>query len=332
MRILYAFQGTGNGHHARAQEFIPILQTIGEVDVWVSGGDSNRKFEVPVDRRFHGVGFSFGTRGGISFKETLSQLRLGQALRDIASGGLTPYDLVFNDFEPLSAWAARRQGVPVVGVSHQIAVHHPDSPKPLKMDSLGMAVLKHYAPCSHPVGFHFQRYAPQIHTPVIRRKVREVEVSDKGHVVVYLPAYSEERILKVLDQLPNQSWWVFSNRCAKPYRHRNIHVRPTSAEGFLRCMASAKGVLCGAGFETPAEALYLGKSLMVVPMHGQFEQQCNAAALLEMGVPVLPTFEACCVSELKEWVSRRQVIQVDYPDESRKILTRAAEVCLHSIC
>ena len=49
MRILYAFQGTGNGHHSRAQEFIPILQTIGEVDVWVSGGDSNRKFEVPVE-------------------------------------------------------------------------------------------------------------------------------------------------------------------------------------------------------------------------------------------------------------------------------------------
>ena len=69
----------------------------------------------------------------------------------------------------------------------------------------------------------------------------------------------------MLEQLPNQSWWVFSNRCAKPYRHRNIHVRPTSAEGFLRCMASANGVLCGAGFETPAEALYLGKSLMVVP-------------------------------------------------------------------
>ena len=44
MRILYAFQGTGNGYHARAQEFIPILQTMGEVDVWVSGGDSNRKF------------------------------------------------------------------------------------------------------------------------------------------------------------------------------------------------------------------------------------------------------------------------------------------------
>ena len=69
---------------------------------------------------------------------------------------------------------------------------------------------------------------------------------------------------------------------------------------------------------------------MVVPMHGQFEQQCNAAALLEMGVPVLPTFEAWCVSELREWVSRRPVVQVDYPDESRKILTRAAEVYLHS--
>ena len=330
MRILYAFQGTGNGHHARAQEFVPILKTLGEVDVWVSGGATNKKYEVSVDRQLRGVGFSFGTKGGISIGETLRQQRPVQALRDITNGGLTPYDLVFNDFEPISAWAARWQGVPVVGVSHQIAVHHPASPKPTKVDSLGMGVLKHYAPCSHPLGFHFQRYAPDIHTPVIRSSVREVPVSDEGHVVVYLPAYSEARIVKVLDQMPKQSWWVFSNRCAKPYTHRNIHVEPTSSQGFLRCMASAKGVLCGAGFETPSEALHLGKSLMVVPMHGQFEQQCNAAALAQMGVPVLPFFDDSRVPDLREWVNQGPCVEVDYPDDSRDILTRAAEICLGS--
>src|SRR5690606_40225251 len=56
---------------------------------------------------------------------------------------------------------------------------------------------------------------------------------------------------------------------------------------FISSMAGASGILCGAGFETPAEALFLNKKLMVVPMKGQFEQQCNAAALKTMGVPVI---------------------------------------------
>ena len=52
-------------------------------------------------------------------------------------------------------------------------------------------------------------------------------------------------------------------------------------------MASSTGVLCGAGFETPAEALYLGKKLMVIPMKSQLEQFYNAASLKQLGVPVL---------------------------------------------
>ncbi|MFM7329964.1 MAG: glycosyl transferase, partial [Bacteroidota bacterium] len=37
MRILYAIQGTGNGHLARAEEIIPILFSYGKVDLFVSG-------------------------------------------------------------------------------------------------------------------------------------------------------------------------------------------------------------------------------------------------------------------------------------------------------
>jgi hypothetical protein len=41
-----------------------------------------------------------------------------------------------------------------------------------------------------------------------------------------------------------------------------------------------------AGFEGPSEALYLKKKLLVIPISGQYEQACNAAALQKMGVPV----------------------------------------------
>jgi hypothetical protein len=37
MKILYAIQGTGNGHLSRAKDIIPRLQKKGEVDLLVSG-------------------------------------------------------------------------------------------------------------------------------------------------------------------------------------------------------------------------------------------------------------------------------------------------------
>ena len=37
MKILYAIQGTGNGHLSRARDIIPILQKKGDVDILVSG-------------------------------------------------------------------------------------------------------------------------------------------------------------------------------------------------------------------------------------------------------------------------------------------------------
>jgi predicted glycosyltransferase len=52
-------------------------------------------------------------------------------------------------------------------------------------------------------------------------------------------------------------------------------------------MIHAKGIITGGGFETPAEALYLGKKIMVIPIKGQYEQDCNAAALKEFGAEVI---------------------------------------------
>ena len=53
---------------------------------------------------------------------------------------------------------------------------------------------------------------------------------------------------------------------------------------FNQSLIHCTGIITGGGFETPAEALHLGKKLMAIPIRGQYEQQCNAAALKEMGV------------------------------------------------
>jgi len=39
--------------------------------------------------------------------------------------------------------------------------------------------------------------------------------------------------------------------------------------------------------ETPAEALFFKKKLMVIPMKGQYEQLYNAECLKQLGVPII---------------------------------------------
>ena len=85
-------------------------------------------------------------------------------------------------------------------------------------------------------------------------------------------------------------------------------------------MANCTGVLCGAGFETPAEALFLKKKLLVIPMKTQYEQQCNASALKVMGVPVIKSLKSKHHSVIKDWLEYGKVIPVNYPDITEEII------------
>ena len=85
-------------------------------------------------------------------------------------------------------------------------------------------------------------------------------------------------------------------------------------------MAASSGVLCGAGFETPAEALFLGKKLMVIPMKNQYEQHLNAAALQEMNVPVISSLKPKYNSLIADWLKNGQRIPVNYPDITQEII------------
>ena len=52
-------------------------------------------------------------------------------------------------------------------------------------------------------------------------------------------------------------------------------------------MINCHGIITGGGFETPAEALYLRKKILSIPIRKHYEQECNAAALKKLGVPVV---------------------------------------------
>jgi uncharacterized protein (TIGR00661 family) len=221
---------------------------------------------------------------------------------------------VINDFEPISAWACKRKNIPCIGLSHQAALLSPLVPKPKSFDPAGDWILHNYAPVSDAIGFHFAKYDKNIYTPVIRARVRQTEAADRGHYTVYLPAYDDKKLLPLLTKFKSVRWHIFSKHTKKAYHIGKLSVFPVNNEEFSISMATSSGVLCGAGFETPAEALYLQKKLLVIPMKRQQEQHYNAAALKQLGIPVLKKLKKKHLEKIEKWIETGQRISVDYPD------------------
>jgi uncharacterized protein (TIGR00661 family) len=320
MKILYAIQGTGNGHITRAMEIIPYLQKKGELDILVSGISSDLKLPFDVKYKLKGLSFVFGKQGGIDIWKTYWKMSSVRLLREIKALDVKKYDLIISDFEPISCWAALRAKKVCIGLSNQVATLHPLAPKPAKTDLLGKMVLERYAPATYNYGFHFKSLDKNIYTPIIRKEVREIKTSDKGHYTVYLPSYNDERIIKNLQKFEDIQWQVFSKHSKKKYTVQNIIVRPIQTKAFLKSIASASGVLCNAGFGTTSEALFLRKKLLVIPMKKQYEQHCNAAMLKSMGVSVIKKLNKKFHAEIGQWIDSKKTVRVNYPDVTEQMI------------
>lgn len=325
MRILYAIQGTGNGHLSRAMDVIPAFGKRVTVDVLISGIQADLKLPFPVKYRYDGLSFIFGKMGGVDIYQTFKKANTRKLLKEIKSCPVEDYDLVINDFEPVSAWACRMKGVKCIALSHQSALRSKLVPKPKHRDWFGSWILMNYAPASDYYSFHFRKYDNKIFTPIIRNDIRNQEITDEGHYTVYLPAYGDKKLIKNLSKIKNIRWEVFSKHAIEDYTKGNVHIQPIDGMKFVESMASSTGVLCGAGFETPAEALYLTKKLMVIPMKRQFEQHFNAESLRELGVPVLPKLGKKSKSKLQKWVDEGKAIPVYFPEQTQFIIDKVLQ-------
>lgn len=311
MKILYGIQGTGHGHISRAREILPLLSEKADVDVLLSGNN----FKMDLDdnhnvNRKYGISLKYSSNGNgsVSYLKTALNIKPIRLLRDIQSLDIQNYSLVISDFEPVTAWASLQSGVPSIGLSHQSSFLSDKSPRPQKQSPFAEQVLKHFAPCHRPVGFHFQPYDSFILPPVIRRDVRNLQVQTHDHITVYLPAFNPEFLISVFLQCPQVQWHLFSPVCDKAYEKENVSVQPVGNIPFLNSMKNSIGVITSAGFESCAEAMFLGKKLLVIPIKNQYEQLCNAAALSKMGIQVINHIDAHFTDKLNSWLSSARII------------------------
>ena len=300
-KILYAVQATGNGHIARAIEIVPYLQQYGEVHVFLSGNNSSLNPSLPVKYTSKGLSLFYRKSGDLNYARILSQVKLHKLYKEAQKLPVDKYDLVINDFEFICALACKLKKVPMIHLGHQASFKSKKVPRPKRKDPMGEWLLENYCRSKRNIGFHFEPYEPWILPPVIKESLWKASPSDNGHITVYLPHYSELDQLKYFSSINRIKFQIFSPHIIEAKTDLNIEWYPINNQQFTESMIHAHGVICGAGFETPAEALFLKKKLMVVPIQGQYEQFCNAAALEKMGVSVVPRLDVYFGSKVSKW-------------------------------
>jgi uncharacterized protein (TIGR00661 family) len=279
MKILYAFNGTGYGHASRAMSILPLLQHH-QVDVLVSGEMNPIDIGQKIKYRLKGFTFVYNN-GKLDYWRTFKQLNILQFIKDTRSLNVYQYDLVISDFEPISAYAAKLRGVKSLSLSHHSAFLSEATPRPSKIDKVAEWILKNYAPCEYNIGFHFKRYDDFILPPHIRSVIRDNEdkFEREEFILVYLPAYDVNKLVSLFGRYQDYQFVIFSPQIDKPtWNKSNVRIKPANQSDFMYALLKCNGVITGGGFETVAEALYLNKRVLTIPIKGQYEQECNAEA------------------------------------------------------
>jgi uncharacterized protein (TIGR00661 family) len=232
-------------------------------------------------------GLTFCTENGrVNLPKTVANLAPWRFYSDCRSLDLSKYDLVLNDFEPVTAWAARLKGVPSVSISHQAAFRQSI---PTKGTNFGTRqLMRHFAPTDQGIGVHWYHFNQDILPPLVDEC--HPSPGEKNVVLVYLPFENLDDVINLLQRFTRVRFICFHPAAKNEFRG-NVELRSLCREGFLEALHRCSGVFCNSGFELPSEAMAAGKKLLVKPLQGQFEQLSNALTLQLLGL-------GCVMSEL----------------------------------
>ena len=322
MKIFYAVQATGNGHISRAIEILPILKKYGDVDVFLSGSNHSLKNDLPISYRSKGMSLFYDQHGSVDLWKTFTEINIKKIWTEAKHLPIEKYDLIINDFECITSLACKLKKIPSIHFGHQASFKSSNVPRPLKKDIAGELVLKHYASGSKNIGLHFKSYDKDIYSPIIKSTILRAKPQDNGYITVYLNHYKDSLLIENFSKIKNFKFEIFSKEIHAPYQVNNIKLFPINKELFNHSLIHCHGLITGAGFETPAEALYMGKKLMVFPLKGQYEQQCNARALEEFNAVSLNGFDEEFPKHFENWIAQNNICKLTINNTTEEIISK----------
>lgn len=287
MRILYALPATGNGHISRAISLYPNLSKLGQVDFLISGSNSHLNFPYKIRFRFNGISLFYNENGGLDYHKLIKSIRFRNLYDDLHVIRPKNYDLIISDFEPISALSCKLAGVPFLHWGHQASFYYPEVPRPKKLISLGKIILENFVSSPLSYGLHFKAYNDNISTSVVKNTIYYSDRIDEEHITVYLQQFTLQQIYLYLKRITEYTIQIFHPEIKYVYSIHNLQFFPINKLTFDESLIHCRLLITGAGFETPSEAMHLNKRIICMPIQSHYEQQCNAMALDQLGIPVL---------------------------------------------
>lgn len=271
MNIVYGVAGEGRGHASRAAALWPFLSENLDLSVWCPDSIAGFIREKCPGASLAGIpGIHFSLQGHrvdylgtinknlpliFRFNEITDEMARRMKARDVVG--------VISDFEPFTAVAAWKAGLPLLNLNHPAVVRRyisllPDAVSARFVASVMTPPAQKNLICSF--------YDGDV-GPILREEVRKAETSRGDYILVYLKESSADQVRKILAGFPDQEF----------------HFFPDRRKDFITHLAGCAGVVAPAGHQLLSESLYLGKPVLALPQKGQYEQRLNARMLKASG-------------------------------------------------
>lgn len=316
MKILFTIQGEGRGHLTQALSLKQKLLKEGHEVVGVLVGKNPTrvipaffvdKIGVPI--------YSFESPCFLPTAKNKQVCLVRSILYNLLRqhkylGGIrlirrmikeTDAEVVVNFYELLTglSYLLFPPKVPMISIAHQYLFLHPDFqfPENKKLELISLRFFTRLTTIGAArimaLSFRKMRELPNkkmvVVPPLIRQEVLEIDSVKGNYLHGYLLScgYIDE-VKTWHEENPEVSLHFFWDKkgVSKEYKiGENLSLHQLDDYLFLSYMAGSKGYATTAGFESVCEAMYLGKPVLMIPIH--IEQLCNAHDAMLSGAGVV---------------------------------------------
>ena len=306
-RFIFTIQGEGRGHLTQAISLTQIAREAGhEVIGYAVGSFEGRKIpaffadfigDTPIIQ-YESPSINYGKGKSVQLGKTAMQAftkfgtywksatQLGEFIEELRPDGIV------NFYESITGLYNLKSGskIPCMSVGHQyllLSEHFESIPeKVIDRYLLNLNTRITAMGSSKLLGLSFREMPNDTQRniitvpPLLRQEVKSIQPQAGERWLAYLTHFRlADEIMEWSDLHPEvklDCFWDNPTRKTEYTYSKSLTFHPINAEKYLDKMTSCAGLISTAGFESVAEAMYLGKPVMMVPVPNHIEQMINA--------------------------------------------------------
>jgi uncharacterized protein (TIGR00661 family) len=306
-KFIFTVQGEGRGHLTQAISLTQLAREAGhEVVGYAVGSFQGRKipaffkefigdtpliqYESPSINYGKGKSVQLGKTAFQAFRRFRTYWQSACQLQEFIEE-LQPDGLV-NFYESITGLYFLKTGskLPCMSVGHQYLLlnRHFQSIPEKKLDQFLLHLNTKITAIGSQklVGLSFRPMASDetknisVVPPLLRQEIKTLQPEQGMRWLVYLTHFRlADEIMAWSNKNPEiqlDCFWDNPARREEYAYSKNLTFHPIDAEKYLQKMQGCRGLISTAGFESVAEAMYLGKPVMMVPVPNHIEQMINA--------------------------------------------------------